>query len=386
MIIKLNIFQKVLFWFFVGLIGFWVVIQIQGTKDSFNNYLYSFLFGLMPLVAGIISMWRSGVWGSFKSAVGKALFFIGLGIFLWGVGETIWSYYNFFLGIPAPYPSLAEIGFAPSIFFYSLGTIFLSKATGAKFGLRSKTAKAFLIVSPFIILIAAYYLLVVVARGGVLVPPGETPLKLFLDIVYPLGGFVGITVAVIVSGLSFKYLGGVYRFDIYSLFLGLFGMFVSDVIFSYTTTVGTYYNSNLGDLIFGISWFLISFGVLGFYNLKEKDLPFYTSDLKKYKQVSTSSMIIFDKILSRIIKEQELIIGPMAWEEVKKISFINVIDPIVGKVSFSGDQGGAVETIDYLVSRYKRLFGRASHEVCKEAVQDLIVELPSEEVPQSLKS
>lgn len=267
---KLNIFQKVFFGFFVLIVALWIVVFLQGTKDGFNNYLYSFLFGLMPLIAGIISMWRSRIWGGFKSAIGKALFFIGLGIFLWGVGETIWSYYNFFLGIPAPYPSLAEIGFAPSIFFYSLGTIFLAKATGAKFGLRSKAAKIFLIVSPLIILIAAYYLLVVVARGGVLVPPGETPLKLILDIVYPLGGFVGITVAVIVSGLSFKYLGGVYGFDIYTLLLGLVGMFISDVVFSYTTTTGTYYNANFGDLLFGISWFLISFGVLGFYSLKSK--------------------------------------------------------------------------------------------------------------------
>jgi len=267
---SLNVFQKALVGFFILLMGFWVMIFIQGTKDGFNNYLYSFLFGLMPLIAGAISMWRSEVWGGFKSAIGKALFFIGLGIFLWGLGETIWSYYNFFLGIPAPYPSLAEIGFAPSIFFYSLGTIFLAKATGAKFGLRSKAAKIFLILSPIVILVASYYLLVSVARGGILVPSGETPLKLILDIVYPLGGFVGITVAIIVSGLSFKYLGGVYKFDIYSLLFGLVGMFISDVIFSYTTTVGTYYNANLGDLVFGISWFLISFGVLGFYSLKSR--------------------------------------------------------------------------------------------------------------------
>src|SRR3989344_4139272 len=137
----LNVYQKVLVGFFVLLMIFWVIIFIQGTKDGFNNYLYSFLFGLMPLTAGAISMWRSRVWGGFKSAIGKAMFFIGLGILLWGVGETIWSYYNFFLGIPAPYPSFAEIGFAPSIFFYSLGTIYLAKATGAKFGLRNPLAK-----------------------------------------------------------------------------------------------------------------------------------------------------------------------------------------------------------------------------------------------------
>ncbi len=46
-------------------------------------------------------------------------------------------------------------------------------------------------------------------------------------------------------------------------------MFIADTIFSYTTTVGTYYNGNFGDLILTIGMFLLTFGVLGFYQLKE---------------------------------------------------------------------------------------------------------------------
>ena len=271
--IQTNILQKVFFWFFALLVVFWVVIQIQGTTDSFNNYLYSFLFGLIPLFAGLISMLRSGVWGWFKSAIGKAVFFIGLGIFLWGCGETIWSYYNFFLDVPAPYPSWADLGFAPSIFFYGLGTAYLARAAGTKFGLRNTTAKIFLIVSPFVILIASYYLLIVVARQGVVVPEGEPLLKAFFDIVYPLGDFVGLTIAIIISGLSFKYLGGIYKIDVYSILAGLGVMFIADAVFSYNTTVGTFYNASFGDLLLTTGLFLISFGVLGFYNLKEKDLP-----------------------------------------------------------------------------------------------------------------
>ena len=91
---------------------------------------------------------------------------------------------------------------------------------------------------------------------------------------------------------------------------------------------------------------------------------------------------IFNKISLRIIQEQELIIGPVAWDEAKKVQGLNVVDSKKGEVSFSGDQK---ETVNKLVAQYERLFGRASHEVCRDAVHDLIMGMPSEEVPSSLK-
>lgn len=266
---RLNIYQKVCLEFYIILVAFWAFLFLSGSKEGFNNYLYSFLFGLIPLLGGFIAMLNSKLWGGLSSAVGKAVFFIGLGLFCWGCGEAIWSYYNFFLNEPAPYPSLADLGFAPSIFFYGLGTFFLSKATGAKFGLRNPLAKVFVTLAPFVLLWLSYYLLVTVARGGVLVPPDESPLKTVLDIAYPLGDFLGLVIAVIVSGLSFKYFGGKYLVNIISVLAGLAVMTFADAVFSYTTTVGTYYNGNLGDLMLTTGLFLLTFGVLGFYKVKE---------------------------------------------------------------------------------------------------------------------
>lgn len=266
---RLNILQKICLIFYVFLVVFWVLLFLNGSQTGFYNYLYSFLFGLIPLIGGLIAMLNSKLWGGLRSAIGKAVFFIGLGLFCWGVGEAIWSYYNFFLGEPAPYPSLADLGFAPSIFFYGLGAAYLSMATGAKFGLRNIYAKIFIVIAPLAVLIFSYYLLVVFARGGILVPAGEPALKTILDIAYPLGDFVGLTIAVIISGLSFKYFGGKYIVDILAILAGLAVMFFADTVFSYTTTVGTYYNGNLGDLMLTTGLFLLTFGVLGFYRVKD---------------------------------------------------------------------------------------------------------------------
>lgn len=266
---RLNVFQKVCLAFYVFLVIFWILLNLSGEKTSSYNYLYSFLFGLIPLVGGAIAMQNAKLWGGFQSAVGKAVFFTGFGLFCWGSGETIWSYYNFFVGEPAPYPSLADIGFAPSIFFYGLGAIYLSRATGAKYGLRNPYAKVFVILAPFLLLAVSYYLFVTVARGGVLVPESESALKTVLDLAYPLGDFVALAVSVIVSGLSFKYFGGRYVFDVISILLGLAVMTFGDAVFSYTTTVGTFYNGQFGDLLLTTGLFLLTFGVLGFYKVKE---------------------------------------------------------------------------------------------------------------------
>lgn len=83
----------------------------------------------------------------------------------------------------------------------------------------------------------------------------------------------------------------------------------------------------------------------------------------------------------RIIKEQELVIGPLAWDEARKVSGLTV-DQEHSLVSFSGD---GKDIINRLVAQYERLFGKASHAVCRDAVQDLITKMSPEEIPSSLK-
>lgn len=92
-------------------------------------------------------------------------------------------------------------------------------------------------------------------------------------------------------------------------------------------------------------------------------------------------MDAFIQIPIRIIKEQESIIGPLAWDEAGKVAGLN-IDPAHTSVSFAGDEK---DVIDRLVAQYERIFGKASHEVCKEAVQDLIAEMPADQIPSSLR-
>lgn len=95
------------------------------------------------------------------------------------------------------------------------------------------------------------------------------------------------------------------------------------------------------------------------------------------------TIALFPQIAVRIIKEQELIIGPLAWDEARKVQGIEVLDQKNGEIDLQN--GDARDIINRLVAQYEKIFGKASHEVCKEVVQDLIAEMPPEEIPSSLK-
>lgn len=83
----------------------------------------------------------------------------------------------------------------------------------------------------------------------------------------------------------------------------------------------------------------------------------------------------------RIIQEQELIIGPIAWDEAKKVQGLTV-DQVKREVQILEDEP---MVIDRLVKQYERLFGRASIEVCREAAKAFINEIPQNQVPSLLR-
>jgi len=92
-------------------------------------------------------------------------------------------------------------------------------------------------------------------------------------------------------------------------------------------------------------------------------------------------MEIFAKLVERIIKEQENIIGPVALEQAQKVVGLK-INWEKGEISFSGNKKDIVEK---LVEKYRDLFGQASVEFCREAVKNLIAEIPKEERPPLLR-
>lgn len=89
----------------------------------------------------------------------------------------------------------------------------------------------------------------------------------------------------------------------------------------------------------------------------------------------------FDQIATKIIREQELIIGPIAWQEAEQVQGLTFDDHTAVHIADSQDPKTVV---NQLVGRYERLFGRASREACKEAVAALVADLAPSDVPSAL--
>lgn len=88
-----------------------------------------------------------------------------------------------------------------------------------------------------------------------------------------------------------------------------------------------------------------------------------------------------NQLITRIIEEQALIIGPVAWEEASKVNGLKV-DSTAHQVQL---EGNSKEVLEKLVAQYEHLFGRASREVCRDAVRPLLAHISDNEIPAILR-
>ncbi|PIZ66498.1 hypothetical protein CO051_04050 [Candidatus Roizmanbacteria bacterium CG_4_9_14_0_2_um_filter_39_13] len=260
---KINSKTSFLLGFFLLNIIYWIGIQASHITDLPINLLFSYSTAVLAILGGVMGLLVSNHWGGKKSAVGKAILLVSLGTISWSLGNFIWSFYTFVLNQEMPYPSLADMGYTLAVPLWALGVFYLSKATGAKLSLRRKNGQILLIFLPLIAAAISYYFLFVVARNSSIESQGGV-LKIFLDFFYPIGDWIILTMSFLLFGLSFKYLGGRFRVPVFITLLGFIFMFLADFSFSYTTTIGSYYNGNTSDLLFATALFVISFGVCSF--------------------------------------------------------------------------------------------------------------------------
>ncbi len=257
--LTINNGAKIILGIFIVMIGWWLFINIRGLQNTTENYLYGALLGILPVVGGILGLLNAKRWGNFKSAMGRTVFFLSLGLLTWGIGTLIFAYYNIYLNVAVPYPSLADASYIISWVFWAIGMIDLSKATGVKFKLRRVAGRAMLFIIPIVTIIISYYALIVVARQGVIDFSGGA-LTTFFDLAYPIGDVVILTIALLIYGLSFNYLGGFFKWPIIIILSGFVLNYLGDFFFVYTTTITTYFVANWVDLLYTLAFFTLSFG------------------------------------------------------------------------------------------------------------------------------
>jgi len=224
------------------------------------GYIFNLLYGFLPFFGGILGISIAKRWGMFKSSMGKAIFFLSMGSFIWSIGAFIWAYYNFVVHAAVPYPGFSDVAWIACYPFWGLGVFYLGQAMYIKLGLRKVSGKLFIIILPIIVVASSWYFLVDIARGGSITSGGGL-LKVFFDIAYPTGDVLILTLAFLIFGFSFLSLGGRYKWPIILILFGFLFQYLADFAFSYTTTINTYYNGDWVDLLYATSLFILSFGL-----------------------------------------------------------------------------------------------------------------------------
>lgn len=258
--LNLNKYAYILIGIFIVMLVWWGYIFSTQLIDTNHNFLYGGMLGVLPVVAAFFGFKNSKEWGLLESSMGKAVFFLSLGLLTWGTGTIIFAYYNIFLQVAVPYPSLADAFYIVSWPLWIVSMYNLSKATGVKFQLKDILGRSLMFIIPIITIIISYYVLIVVARQG-FISDYTSGLKTFFDLAYPIGDVFILTASLLIYGLSFKYLGGFFKWPIIIILGGFVANYVADFSFVYSVTKETYFVANWIDLIYTTAFFLLSLGV-----------------------------------------------------------------------------------------------------------------------------
>ena len=94
----------------------------------------------------------------------------------------------------------------------------------------------------------------------------------------------------------------------------------------------------------------------------------------------STSADVYIQAIKKIISEQESIIGPLAFDQARKVAGLQI--SANGDVSLVGE---GKDVLSHLVEQYEHFFGRASIEVCKDALRQVNPNLPADDLPEILK-
>lgn len=248
---------KVATLFFLPVTAWWILLFLSGAKETPQNYLFGATYGLICLWGGFWGLRISKKWGGFSSAIGKAIIFLSLGLLAQEFGQIIFSYYNIFLKVEIPYPSLADVGFFGSIPFYIAGMAYLAKAAGSKFSLGTLISRLQIVLVPTILLVASYIFFLDGYEFDF-----TNPLRIALDFGYPFGEALYISVAILAYSLSRKVLGGVMKSRILFLIGAFVVQYLADFNFLYQNSQGTWVNGGYGDYIYFLAYFIMTVGLI----------------------------------------------------------------------------------------------------------------------------
>jgi hypothetical protein len=268
--IKENLTKKIFFIPFLLLIVFTIwrfYLMFYGFGNrSYDIQIWAASYQLMAWFGVICGFYLAGLWGGWKSLVGRASLAFAFGLLAQSFGQSVFSYF-FYKGINTPYPSIADVGFFGSIPFYIYGAFLLVKFYNTKKSLNSLKNFALIFIIPIGMLLISYFIFL----NGYQFDWSQ-PLKIILDFGYPLGQSAYVSLAILAFLLSLSSLGGIMKKPTLLFIFSLVAQYVADYTFLYKSNNGTFVGGGIVDYLYLIAYFLMAVSLIQlgliFYRIK----------------------------------------------------------------------------------------------------------------------
>ncbi len=258
---------RILLVLYVASVAWWLTIFVRGIQYTLENYLIAVPQVTLPFVGaiGVLSQVHRLKQLPFRQKM--ACVFLSAGLIAWACGIIIFAFYNIFLGIEAPYPSLADIGFLIAPFLWFIGLVYFYRALNLPLQMKKAVGTFWFFCLPVAVVVFLYYFLLIAAGGGF--PELDFMHgKFFFDTAYPLADVFTMTIlGLMLLGVLFKLVTKRCMYVIAVFISGFAVNYFGNFSFSYTTSAGTYFVASYVDFLFFTAMFMIALGTNLLVNL-----------------------------------------------------------------------------------------------------------------------
>ncbi|MBI2414586.1 hypothetical protein HYV31_01925 [candidate division WWE3 bacterium] len=237
----------------------WIYLALYIEPEGTLRHNYSLTYGILAGYGGILGFFISKRWGGFKSYVGKSLIFFAFGLFCQFLGQNAYSLKFLIDHIENSYPSYGEIFFFISMPSYILGVWYIAKAAGTGIALKSIKYRLISVLFPAMMVVISYYMFI---HGSSM--EGQSTIAILLNFAYPIGQAMFLSMAIMAYFLSGKILGGIMRRRVIFILFSLVFQYMADSIFLFKSINGTWYQGDVSEFMFAISYILMTYAFLDF--------------------------------------------------------------------------------------------------------------------------
>lgn len=226
-------------------------------QANYSDFMYVFSNAFPPIIAGAAVIFAGlalkRYWGKPGDKFSRIWLSFTLGMIFWFLGELGWAIYTLALNVEVPYPSIADaawfIGYIP------LFAAFHGYVRNFQFTISRKLFRISAVIIDLVCFVSfAYFVTPVFADMA-----GKDAMAIAFDVAYPALDFVLLGYALLTLLI---FLRGRIAFAWALISSAVFMFALADMLFSYTTLQGTYFNGHPLELAFHFGYILYA---LAFY-------------------------------------------------------------------------------------------------------------------------